>query len=179
MNFVRVIVFVWFALTVSPVFADWIIDSLPAPNASNAKMNGKFGAQLILVDDVDTLLKAWDRPESGLKIRDIDTIGRDKRLSSFIIFSGSKPDRKGNSNVTAKYYVLNSKGKVVAKTKSLEVWRNKLVSKDMYLELSSEYMAIKLTDNFVPGVYTVRAVVFDANARLKIVLEKQFTLTEK
>ena len=162
------------------VFAGWINqsgESLPDTDASKAV--GDFGAQMIFVSDERELLSLWRTPSETVNVKTIDKVETSGFVNAFIVFGGCKPDISGNCSVTMRFRVLQPDGKVYAETPAMEVWKEKPVPPGKSIELSVDYLKIRIEPNDQIGQYTVQAQVKDENASIVMQLKRSFTASKR
>ena len=157
-------------------FAGWINKQGEVlPDVEYRKAVGDFGAQLILVGDEQELFKRWAIPSKTVDINTIDTVKVNGFTNAFVIFSGCKPNKKGNCNVSMRFRVTQPDGKVYADTPPMEVWLNKPVPKGKSLELSVEYLKVRIDPKDQLGRYIIYTQVRDNNTGTVLQLQAPFT----
>lgn len=116
----------------------------PLPDSDGRKAIGDFGAQLIFVSDENELFERWRTPSKTVDVKTAEKVNVNKAINAFIVFSGCKPDAGGNCSVSMRFRVLQPDGKVYAYTPAMEVWHEKPVPPGKSLELSVQYLEVRL-----------------------------------
>jgi hypothetical protein len=159
--------------------AGWINrsgESLPDTDASKAV--GDFGAQMIFVSDERELLRLWATPSETVEAKTTDTVETNGFINAFIVFGGCKPDASGNCSVAMRFRVLRPDGMVYAETPDMEVWRAKPAPRGRSIELSVDYLKIRIEPMDQLGAYTINAQVKDENSGIEIDLKRPFTASK-
>lgn len=168
-----------FCLISSPAHAGWINkQGTPLPETEDRKSNGNFGAQLIFVNDEQTLFKRWATPSETVELDTVETIQINQPINAFVIFSGCKASVSGNCNVSMRLRVIQPDGKIYSVTPSMEVWRDKPAPPGHTLELSVHYLKVVVEPHEQRGRYTVQAQVRDDNSDTVLSLNKTFTVSD-
>jgi hypothetical protein len=156
--------------------AGWINKQGEAlPDSGNRKSIGSFGAQLILVGDENELFKHWATPSETVDVKTVDTIKVNEAINAFVIFSGCKADKGGNCSVSMRFRVIQPDGKTYADTPPMEVWENKLAPPGKTLELSVQYLKVRIEPKDQLGRYVVYSQVRDNNTGVALQLQSPFT----
>ena len=145
------------------------------PDAENRRAAGDFGAQLILVGDEKELFKRWATPSETVDVKTIDSVKVNGVINAFVVFGGRKPDTKGNCSVAVRFRLIQPDGKVYAETPPMEVWENKPVPGPKVLELSVQYLKVRIEPEDQLGRYLIQAQVRDNNAGIVLQLQSRFT----
>ena len=148
------------------------------PDSESRKASGNFGAQLILVDDESQLFKVWATPSETVDLKTIDSVKINGFINAFVVFSGCKPDSKGNCSVAMRFRVIQPDGKVYANTPPMEVWINKPAPPGKSLELSVDYLKIQIEPGEQLGQYVIYAQVRDNNTGTVLDLQSPFTASK-
>lgn len=156
-------------------FAGWINkQGEKLPETESRKSTGEFGAQLIFVGDENQLFKRWATPSDTVDVKTIDSVKVNGEVNAFVIFSGCKADNKGNCSVEMRFRVIQPDGKVYAETPSMEVWDGKPAPRGKSLELSVQYLKVRIEPNDQLGQYVVYAQVRDNNTGVVLQLQSPF-----
>jgi hypothetical protein len=160
-------------------FAGWINkNGEKLPDAENRKSIGGFGAQLIVVGDENELFKRWATSSDTVDVKTIDSIKVNGFINTFVVFSGCKPDVKGNCNVSMQFRVIQPDGKVYIDTPPMEVWEDKPSPQGRTLELSVQYLKLLIEPKDQLGRYVIYALVRDNNTDAVLNLQLQFTASK-
>lgn len=157
-------------------FAGWINkqgESLP--DSDNRKAVGDFGAQLIFVGDENQLFNRWATPSETVDVKTIDSVKVNESINAFVVFSGCKPDKKGNCSVAMRFRVIQPDGKVYADTPPMEVWDGKPAPRGKAIELSVQYLKVRIEPNDQLGKYVIYTQVRDNNTGKVLQLQSPFT----
>lgn len=145
------------------------------PDSDNRKSVKDFGAHLIFVGNENELFKRWETPSETIDIDSIDKVYVNGAINAFIIFSGCTPNKCGNCSVSMRFRILQPDGKIYADTQPMEVWHEKPVPPGKTLELSADYLKVKIESKDQLGKYTVYAQVRDNNSETVLQLQAPFT----
>jgi len=157
-------------------FAGWINkQGEELPDAAHRKAVGEFGAQLILVGDENELFRRWAIPSETVDVKPIDSVEVNGFINAFVIFNGCKPDNKGNCSVAMRFRVIQPDGQIYADTPPMEVWENKPVPPGKTLELSVEYLKVRIEPEDQLGRYVIYTQVRDNNTGTVLQLQSPFT----
>ncbi len=157
-------------------YAGWInMQGEALPDTENRKAIGDFGAQLILVRDEKELFKRWATPTEIVNVKTIDSVKVNGFINAFVVFSGCKPDAKGNCNVSMRFRVIQPDGKVYADTPPMEVWENRPAPQGKTLELSVQYLKVHIEPKDQVGSYMIYTQVRDNNTGTVLQLQSPFT----
>ena len=160
-------------------FAGWINkQGETLPDSENRKAIGAFGAQLILVGDENQLFKHWATPSETVDVKTIDSVTVNGFINAFVVFSGCKPDTKDNCNVSMRFRVIQPDGKVYADTPPMEVWENKPAPQGKMLELSVQYLKVRIEPKDQLGRYMIYTQVRDNNTGTVLQLQSPFTASK-
>ena len=160
--------------------AGWINrngEALPDTDANKAI--GDFGAQMIFVADERELLSRWRTPSEMVEVKTIRKVETNGFINAFIVFGGCKPDANGNCSVVMRFRVLRPDGKVYAETPAMEVWREKPAPQGKSLQLSVQYLKIRIEPHDQVGRYIVETQVEDENSGVIMQLKGPFTASTK
>jgi hypothetical protein len=161
-------------------FAGWINrsgESLPDADANKAV--GDFGAQMVFVADEHELLGRWGTPSEAVQVKTIDKVETNGSINAFIVFGGCKPDASGNCSVVMRFRVLQPDGKVYAETPAMEVWQGKPAPPGTSLELSVQYLKIRIEPQDQLGQYIIQTQVKDENSGVIMQLKGPFTASKR
>lgn len=150
----------------------------PLPDAEDRKANGDFGAQLIFTTDEQGLFKKWATPSEGVNINTVDSVEINQPISAFVIFSSCKASSSGNCNVSMRFRVIQPDGKVYSETPEMEVWQDKPAPPGRSLELSVQYLKVRVEPHEQRGRYTVQTQIRDNNTGTVLLLQKSFAAME-
>lgn len=168
------------ALLPTVALAGWINKKGEAlPESDNRKAIGSFGAQLIFVGDENQLLKRWATPSETVDVKTINTVKVGKAVNAFVIFSGCKADKVGNCSVSMRFRVIQPDGKIYAHTPAMEVWENKPSPPGKNLELSVQYLKVRIEPKDQLGRYVVYAQVRDNNTDTVLQLQSPFSAVKE
>jgi hypothetical protein len=174
----RILIFLLMIPTVA--VAGWINkQGEKLPNSDDRKAVGDFGAQLILVADERELFKRWATPSETVDVKTTDTVEVNGFISAFIVFSGCKANAKGDCDVSMRFRVTQPDGKVYAETPAMEVWENKPTPRGKALELSVQYLKVRIEPKDQLGRYVIYSQVRDNNTDTVIQLQAPFTASKK
>ena len=148
------------------------------PDRPDRKAIGDFGAHLIFTDKEEETFRRWNIPSRVVDLDTTDKIKRNELLTVLVIFSGCKADENGNCKVIANYKVLQPDGAVYADLPPMEVWFDKPVPKNKSLEMSAQYLRIRIEPHEPLGKYTVHADVTDMISKCTLKLTSHFTAIE-
>ena len=154
--------------------AEWLFNKLPVTDSSYAKTDGSFGAMLQFTDKPEELFKIWNQEGLTVKVDFAEKISLEQEMTAVIIFSNSAADKKGNSNVTAVFAVVDPQGKDIG-SNEIEVWVDRPAPAHRNLELSVQHLTVTGTQL---GFYTVKASVYDKIAGKLLDLERKFEVVE-
>ncbi|WP_156829794.1 hypothetical protein [Methylovulum miyakonense] len=146
----------------------------PLPDSDSQKSVGDFGAQLIFVGDENELFKSWATPSETIDVKTSDKVEVNEAINAFIIFSGCRPDKQGNCNVSMRFRVLQPDGKVYADTPPMEVWHEKPAPRGRSLGLSVQYLKLRIEPKDKLGKYIVHAQVRDNHTETVLQLQAPF-----
>lgn len=149
------------------------------PDSDNRKAIGSFGAQLIFVGDENKLFKSWSTQSETVDVTAIDTVRVGEAINAFIIFSGCKADKKGNCSVSMRFRVIQPDGKIYADTPPMEVWEEKPSPPGKTLELSIQYLKVRIEPKDQLGRYVTYAQVRDNNTGVVLQLQSPFTAAKE
>lgn len=167
-----------FLLLLAPLVASagWINKAgEPLPDSGARKATGSFGANLLFVSDENELQKRWSTPSANVEVKTTDKVALNRAISAFVVFSGCKPDERGNCNVSMRFRVLQPDGKVYAETPAMEVWHDKPAPPGKSLELSVQYLRLLLEAKDPLGKYIISSQVRDDNTGSVLQLQAPFT----
>ena len=157
-------------------FAGWINKQGEAlPDSENRKAVGDFGAQLIFVGDENQLFKRWATPSETVDVKTIDSVKVGEAVNAFIVFSGCKADQRAKCSVAMRFRVIQPDGKIYADTPEMEVWENKPAPRGKALELSVQYLKVRIEPKDQLGRYVIYAQVRDNNTGTVLQLQSPFT----
>lgn len=149
------------------------------PDSDDRKSIGDFGAQLILVADERELFKRWATPSETVDVKTTNSVKVNGFISAFIVFSGCKANAKGDCDVSMRFRVVQPDGKVYAETPAMEVWENKPAPRTKGLELSVQYLKIRIEQQDQLGRYVIYTQVRDNNTGAVIQLQSPFTASKE
>ena len=156
--------------------AEWVDkQGQPLSDAEDRKSNRNFGAQLIFTTEERELFRKWATPSETVDLNTVDSVRIDQPVSAFIIFGGCKPNASGNCSVSMRFKVIQPDGKTYSETPTMEVWHNKPAPPGRSLELSAEYLKVRVEPHEQRGPYTVQTQVRDDNTGVVLFLQKVFT----
>jgi hypothetical protein len=159
--------------------ADWTDkQGKPLPATEDRKDKGGFGAKLIFTTDEQGLFKKWATPSEEVNIKSVDSVEINQPISTFVIFNGCKASSSGNCNVSMRFRVLQPDGKVYSESPEMEVWQDKPAPSGRSLELSVQYLKVRVEPHEQRGRYTVQTQVRDDNTGTVLQLQKSFTVME-
>jgi len=116
--------------------AGWIDKSgTSLADTQDRKAVGDFGAQVVFVADDQRMFELWDTPSETVNIQTIDKVAVNGQVNAFVVFSGCRPNKAGNCDVTAKFKVFQPNGRIYADTPPMEVWQAKRPPPGKALEL--------------------------------------------
>ena len=165
-----------FTLLPTVALAGWINKQGEVlPDSDNRKAIGSFGAQLIFVGDENQLFKRWSTPSETVDVKTINAVNVGEAINAFIIFSGCKADKKGNCSVSMRFRVIQPNGQIYADTPPMEVWEDKPSPPGKTLELSIQYLKVKIEPKDQLGKYVIYAQVRDNNTETVLQLQSPFT----
>lgn len=145
------------------------------PDSENRKAVGDFGAQLIFVGDENQLFKRWATLSETVDIKTIDSVKVGGAINAFVVFSGCKADQHANCSVAMRFRVIQPDGKIYADTPPMEVWENKPAPQGKALELSVQYLKVRIEPKDQLGRYVIYAQVRDNNTGTVLQLQSPFT----
>jgi hypothetical protein len=155
--------------------AGWISRSGQAmPDTDASKSVGTFAAQMVLVADERELLKNWRTPSESVDVHTIDKVATNGLINAFVVFGGCKADTDGNCRVVMRFRVLKPDGGVYAETPEMEVWTDKPAPPGHSIELSVDYLKIRIEPTDQVGRYIIQTQVKDENAATEIQLKSPF-----
>ncbi|MBF0480027.1 MAG: hypothetical protein HQL26_11150 [Candidatus Omnitrophica bacterium] len=168
---------VWIILALfssSVASAEWLLNGKPVLNSTFAKTDGDFGAKLEFTDKPNELFEAWNKPGLTVKGSFVDEIRRGQSLVALILFSNCAADIHGMANVTVRFKLFDPNGNLRQETGNVEVWINKPAPKYRDLEMSVQFLQLKIGKKDLVGFYSVQAVVVDKNSGKELDLERKF-----
>jgi hypothetical protein len=155
--------------------AGWINRSGETLSDTDAsKAVGDFGAELVFVADERELLSRWEMPSESVDVKTVSKVATNGFINAFIIFGGCKADANGNCSVVMRFHVLQPDGKVYIQTPAMEVWQGKRAPAGKSLELSVQYLKIRIEPNDQLGQYTIQTQVKDENSGATMQLKSSF-----
>jgi len=167
--------FVLLALFPAVALAGWIDkQGVTLPDADNRKAIGEFGAQLVLVGDDNQLFRTWASPSETVDLKTIDSVKVDEDINAFVVFSGCRADKQGNCSVAMRFRVIQPDGKIYAETPPMEVWESKPAPPGKTLELSVQYLKVRIEPKDQLGRYVIFTQVRDNNADTVLQLQSPF-----
>lgn len=174
----RILIFL--LMTPTLAFAGWINkQGEKLPDSDDRKAVGDFGAQLILVADERELFKRWATPSETVDLKTTDVVKVNGFISAFIVFSGCKASTKGDCDVSMRFRVIQPDGKIYAETPAMEVWENKPAPHGKALELSVQYLKVRIEPKDQLGRYVIYSQVRDNNTGAVIQLQSAFTASKE
>lgn len=159
-----------------PLLAQWKSEGVPVPDEPFRKSDGAFGAMLLLTDEPQEFIDAWEKPETPA-IKTTDVAKRGIPIVAFVLFVGCK-EVKGVCNSTVDFTVLRPDGSEYAKASGAELWKDKPAPAADVIELSLANLGIRIEPEDPSGRYLVKAFVHDLNAFKTIAVEQAFTVAE-
>jgi len=151
-------------------------EALPDTDASKAV--GDFGAQMVFVADERELLTRWRTPSETVEVKTISKVETNCFINAFVVFGGCKADANGNCSVVMQFRVLRPDGGIYAETPTMEVWQNKPVPPGKSLELSVQYLKIRIEPRDQTGQYVIETQVKDENSGVVMHLKGPFTASQ-
>ncbi len=149
-----------------------------AADKSWMKTKGNFEVTLFFTDKPNELVDKWNQSTEGVDIGMMEEIKRDIPITAFIMFSNCASDDKGIANVTVKFTVYAPEGNIYTKTEEIEVLTDKFAPPENTPELSVNFLQLKFKNKSTAGIYTVKALVNDKKAGVKIELERKLRVIE-
>ena len=169
------------ALMLLPLAANagWISRSgQPIPNSESSKSVGRFAAQIVLVADERELVQNWRIPSEAVDVHTTNTVPPNGFINAFVVFGGCKANADGNCRVVMRFRVLKPDGGVYAETPQMEVWTDKPAPPGRSVELSVDYLKIRIEPNDLLGKYVIQTHVTDENAATEIELKAPFVASK-
>lgn len=146
----------------------------PLTDSDSRKAVGDFGAQLIFVGDENELFKRWAIPSEMVDVKTVEMVEVNGAINAFVVFSGCKPDKRGNCSVSMRFRVRQPDGKIYADTPPMEVWHDKQAPRGKSLELSVQYLKVVIEPKDQLGKYSVYAQVRDNHTETVLQLQAPF-----
>ena len=138
------------------------------------KSSAGFGAQLMLTDEPDKFLEAWNKPTRGVDVTSTTTAVRGKPLVAFVLFAGAKADAKGEADVAANVSIWKPDGSAYAPEHEIEIWQNKPAPKNNAIELGVGQVGVNIEQDDPDGKYQVRVKVHDRVSGANVELRRSF-----
>jgi len=171
----RVILALLAATIPAVAMAGWIDKSgKNLPDTQDRKAVGDFGAQVVLVADDQRMFELWGTPSKTVNIQTIDKVSVNGQVNAFVVFSGCKPGKTGNCDVTAKFKVFQPNGKIYADTPPMEIWQAKRPPPGKSLELGVQYLKVVIEPTDLLGKYVVNTQVRDNVSGVVLELSSPF-----
>ena len=145
--------------------------------SSWSKQSGDFGAMLLLSNEPDQFIKAWQETTKEFPLQMTDTVSRGIPIVAFILFRGCKADERGLCNASVDFTVLRPDGTEYASFTDKDLWKNKPAMPNGAVQLSAEHMGVVIEPEDPLGRYEIHVLVRDLNAGVTLKLSKKFTAT--
>lgn len=142
--------------------AQWNENGVPLRDTSSSKAKDGFGAMLLLTDDAQQFVAAWQSspPEHWPTLKTTDRAPRNKQVVAFVFFSGCR-SANGVCDGTVDFTMLRPDGSIYAEHTGLELFQGKPPKPEYNLQLSVANLAIIIEPKDPLGRYTIKAKVRD------------------
>lgn len=150
------------------------------PQAGFPDHNGAFSAMLVVIPQRE--LGEFDKPSGST--RQLDRVAKAEAgavLAIKLVFIGMKPDYYNQANVTYDLQVIAPDGKIYGDSdyKALDALHGQLGDETGVFDNRNKVVLMQFEPQDAPGVYTVKAVLHDNNARLDVPVEATVELLKK
>lgn len=156
----------------------WYEDGKPAGPSSEMKSEGGFGVRHLLTHRPDQLFAEWAKPAEGVPVNTTNKTVRGQVVSSVILFSGCKPDPKGNCDVVADIEIFDPTGGVYGSFENVEVWVNKPPPPKRAIQLSLSDIRMVIEPGEPLGEYRITAKTTDRVGGITVETEQRFEAVE-
>lgn len=144
------------------------VDSWPPPPLGASA--GGFAVMQFFTTDAREVVAAWARPTPGVQVRNTHQVRLGQPVTTFIVFRGCKPDRRGLCDVRATVQLLDPAGKPSVGA-TAKVWAGQAPPPHV-LRLSTDGVTVKFTKADALGPYRVRTAVTDRVAGVTLHTEE-------
>jgi hypothetical protein len=165
----------------SPATAQWRKNGKPVPDEPWRVSHGSFKAMLIVTDEPENFLTAWDRPTEAFQMPGFEphrnmVARRGKFIGIFVIFTGCKNDAQGHCNAELNIEVVKPDGYMYSTMTGDELWIGKPAPSN--LQLGPRYMKISIDPGDPAGTYKVKAYARDRISGTMLALQSQFDIPD-
>ncbi len=160
---------------------DDLFDTTPSdrhvPPASATGRAGNFRATVVLTEDDTAFQAIWYRPATVKPppIRTLNDVTIGKRVSTFVLISGSARNAKGEASVEATFDIVRPDGSIVLTGNDIPLW-NALAPPETHLEMAQTIWRFVFDEEDLPGTYRIQALVCDQIAENCVELSLPFEL---
>jgi len=152
----------------------WRVDGKPTDDSEARTSTNGFGAMLFMTED-ERMFADWDKP--GVPhFTPVSVARRGVPICTVVIFVGGGLKTDGKAAVTFDVVIRKPDGSVYGKEKDLLGVQDKIDSAPGALQLSRDYMCVRIEPKDPVGIYTVEVVVEDHVKKLELRLKRRFTV---
>lgn len=142
--------------------------------------NGAFSAMLIVIPQKE--MAEFDKPSGAT--RQLDRVAKAEPgavLAIKLVFIGMKPDYYNQANVSYDLQVIAPDGKIYGDSdyKGLDALHGQLGDESGVFDNRNKVVLMQFEPQDMPGVYTIRAVLHDNNAKLDLPVQATVELLKK
>ncbi|MDF1780179.1 MAG: hypothetical protein P1U67_02670 [Alcanivoracaceae bacterium] len=156
----------------------WYQDEAIAESRPDIGSSNGFGAMIIMTTDSQEALRNWAQPTRGVYLPRSETVEKGRPMEALIVFSGCRPNDKGNCVVAADYKILKPDGSLYAKYEDTEVWRNKPVIPAGRVGLAVDRVGLIADPDDPIGEYKIHCTVRDTIANSEFTISAGFVVVE-
>ena len=150
------------------------------PQAGFPDHNGAFSAMVVVIPQRE--LSEFDKPSGST--RQLDRVAKAEAgavLAIKLVFIGMKPDYYNQANVTYDLQVIAPDGKTYGDSdyKGLDALHGQLGDETGVFDNRNKVVLMQFEDQDMPGVYIIKAVLHDNNAKLDLPVQTSIELLQK
>ena len=150
------------------------------PQAGFPDHNGAFSAMVVVVPQRE--LTEFDKPSGST--RQLDRVAKAEAgavLAIKLVFIGMKPDYYNQANVSYDLQVIAPDGKIYGDSdyKGLDALHGQLGDEDGVFDNRNKVVLMQFEPQDMPGVYIIKAVLHDNNAKLDLPVQTHVELMKK
>lgn len=156
----------------------WSENGTPVQNREHMASKNGFGAMILMTTDSKTALENWEMLTEGVSIPQAEKVEKGNPIEALILFSGCKPNNKGDCITEADYQIIKPDGSMYAEHKNTEIWRGKPAIPEGRLELAVDRVGLVAEPDDPVGIYKVVCTVRDLVGNIEFRIFSTFAVFE-
>lgn len=156
----------------------WHENGVPIENREYMSSKNGFGAKIVMTTDSQTALENWEKPTEGVSIPEAERVEKGKPIEALVLFSGCKPNNKGNCIAEADYQIIKPDGSIYAEYKKTEIWKDKPAIPEGRLGLAVDRVGLIVEPEDPIGIYKVSCTVRDLIGNVEFGIFSTFEVIE-